>query len=79
MKGLLAGPLCYGQGEASEFFVTLSNDAGVLHYTSGAISYPGEFLVNAPDIVLSPEEFPELSAQLESSAQHAWPWTHYRS
>ncbi|CAI8803980.1 hypothetical protein EMIT0P171_10218 [Pseudomonas sp. IT-P171] len=37
MKGLLAGPLRYGRGEATEFFVTLSNDAGVLHYTSGAI------------------------------------------
>ncbi|MGB5826956.1 MAG: hypothetical protein WBH22_11030 [Pseudomonas mandelii] len=37
MKGLLAGPLRYGRGEATEFFVTLSNDACVLHYTSGAI------------------------------------------
>jgi hypothetical protein len=37
MKGLLAGPFRYGQGEATEFFVTLSNDAGVLRYISGVI------------------------------------------
>ena len=36
MKGLLGRPLRYGPAEAAESLVTLSNDAGVLNYTSGA-------------------------------------------
>lgn len=62
MKGLIADPFRCGQGETTEFFVTLSNHAGVLHYTSGCHSYPGAFLVNPPDFVLSPKGFAQLSA-----------------